>query len=40
MFCTNPDCPHTTFAESYEFLPFKGKKTKRLDEEIVNISLM
>ncbi len=39
MFCTNPDYPHTTFAESYKFLPFKGKKTKRLEEEIVNISL-
>ncbi|WP_196795801.1 transposase family protein [Thermoanaerobacterium thermosaccharolyticum] len=39
MFCTNLDCPHTTFAESYEFLPFKGKKTKRLEEEIINISL-
>jgi len=39
MFCNNPNCSHTTFAESYEFLPFKGKKTKRLEEEIVNVSL-
>jgi transposase len=39
MFCNNPDCNHTTFAENFDFLPFKAKKTKRLDDEIVNISM-
>lgn len=39
MFCNNPDCNNTTFAESFDFLPFKAKKTKRLDDEIVNLSI-
>jgi len=39
MFCNNPDCKHTTFAESFDFLKFKAKKTKRLENEIINISM-
>ena len=39
MFCTNPKCPHTTFAERYEFLPHKAKKSARLEDEIVRLSL-
>lgn len=39
MFCNNPDCNHTTFAESFDFLKFKAKKTKRLENEIINISM-
>ncbi|TGE34334.1 transposase family protein [Desulfosporosinus sp. Sb-LF] len=39
MLCYNPDCEHTTFAETYDFLPVKGKKTKRLEEAIINLSL-
>jgi len=39
MFCTNSECNHTTFAETFDFLPHKGKKTKRLEAEIVNISM-
>jgi transposase len=39
MFCTNPDCTHKIFAETFDCLPFKSKKTKRLDIEIINISM-
>ena len=39
MFCNNPDCNHTTFAESFDFLQFKAKKTKRLENEIINMSM-
>jgi len=39
MFCRNPDCNHTTFAENFDFLKFKAKKTKRLENEIINISM-
>lgn len=39
MFCNNQHCDYTTFAESFDFLPFKTKKTKRLKDEIINISM-
>ena len=39
MFCSNPNCNHITFAEKFNFLTFKGKKTKRLEDEIINISM-
>jgi transposase len=39
MLCCNPECDHTTFAESFNFLKFKAKKTKRLENEIINISM-
>lgn len=39
MFCKNKDCNHTTFAEKFEFLTSKGTKTKRLEDEIINISM-
>lgn len=39
MFCDNPECEHTTFAERFDFLSNKAKKTKRLEDEIVRISL-
>ncbi len=39
IFCINPDCKHTTFAESFNFIRFKGKKTKRLEKEIVDWAL-
>lgn len=39
MFCLNPDCSHTTFAETFDCLPSKGKKTKRLLDKIVDVSL-
>lgn len=39
VFCNNVDCTKTTFAEYFDFLPFKAKKTKRLDDEIINIAM-
>lgn len=39
MFCHNPDCEHKTFAETFKFLPAKAKKTKRLEDEIINLSM-
>ena len=39
MFCDNPKCNKTTFAETYGFLLPKGKKSKRLLEKITDISL-
>jgi len=39
MFCQNSDCDHTTFAETFDFIPHKGKKTKRLLDKIVDVSL-
>jgi transposase len=39
MFCPNPNCGHTTFAEKFGFLLPKGKKTKRLLDKIVDVSL-
>lgn len=38
MFCTNKDCDHKTFAETFDFILFKSKKTIRLEDEIINIS--
>ena len=39
MFCGNPECSHKRFAETFECLPFKGKRSRRLTEEIVRVSL-
>lgn len=39
MFCINPDCTNKTFAETFDFLSWKAKKTNRLEKEIVNISM-
>lgn len=39
MYCNNQGCTHTTFAETYIFLSHKGKKTKRLEDAIINISI-
>jgi transposase len=38
-FCKNPECAHKTFAESFECLPFKGKRSRRLTDSIVKLSL-
>jgi transposase len=37
--CDNPDCPHKTFAESFDCLPFKGKRSQRLTDEIIKVAL-
>lgn len=39
MFCNNPNCNHKTFAEKFDFIFPKGKKTKRLENEIITLSL-
>ena len=39
MFCINPECTNKTFAENFSFLPKKAKRTKRLENEILEISL-
>lgn len=39
FFCDNPDCDFTTFAERFDFLVQNGKKTKRLIDKIVDVSL-
>lgn len=39
VFCRNPECSHTTFAERFGFLSGKSKKTKRLEAEIIRLSL-
>jgi len=38
-FCLNKDCVHKTFAESFSFFEPKATKTKRLQEEILRVSL-
>ena len=36
--CKNLECSHTTFAERFDFIKHKAKKTNRLEEEIYNIA--
>lgn len=38
-FCSNEKCSHKTFAESFSFFKPKATKTKRLQEEILRVSL-
>lgn len=39
MFCNNSNCSKKTFAETFEFLAPNAKKSNRLDNEIINISV-
>lgn len=39
MFCTNPECSRTTFAETFSFIGPKAKKSNRLLDKIVDVSL-
>lgn len=39
FFCGNPECSRKTFAERFEFLSRNGKKTQRLIDKIIDISL-
>ena len=39
MLCGNKECPYKTFAETFACLPFKGKRSTRLTDEIVRISM-
>lgn len=38
MFCDNPACHKTTFAENFNFIDRSQKKTKRLIQHIVDVS--
>ncbi len=38
FFCDNEDCNRKTFAEKFDFIEPKAKKTKRLETEIINLS--
>ena len=39
VFCRNLDCNHTTFTERFDFFAPKAKKTNRLVEELLRVSL-
>ena len=39
MFCHNAECEHQTFSERFSFLKEKSKKTNRLIEVIIDVSL-
>ncbi len=39
LFCQNASCHHKTFAERFDFISFKGKKTSRLEQMIREVSL-
>ena len=39
IFCRNRECGHKTFTERFEFIEGKTRKTKRLYEEIMRVSL-
>jgi len=38
MFCSNAKCNRKTFGEKYVFAGSKGKKSLRLEKEIINIA--
>ena len=39
LFCQNSSCERKTFAERFEFIDFKGKKTHRLENMIREVAL-
>ena len=39
IFCRNKNCGHSTFAERFDFFSYKAKKTNRLIEELLRVSL-
>lgn len=39
MFCINSECRHTTFAETFDFIRPKAKKSNRLLDKIIDVSL-
>jgi len=39
MFCDNPNCNNKTFAETFDFISYKAKKTNRLKDEIIQVAL-
>lgn len=39
MFFNNPECNHKIFADKFEFIVPRSKKTKHLENEIINLAL-
>lgn len=39
LLCQNAECSHRTFAENFEFLGPRSRKTKRLLDKILDVSL-
>ena len=39
MFCKNQNCMRKTFAERFDFIDYKSKKTKRLEKTIREVAL-
>lgn len=39
LFCHNSSCKRKTFAERFEFIDFKAKKTHRLENSIREVAL-
>jgi len=37
-FCRNAECTNTTFAETFECLPYNARRSQRLTEEIIRVS--
>jgi transposase len=37
-FCRNADCSNTTFAETFDCLPYNARRSKRLTAEIIRVS--
>lgn len=37
-FCRNRECMNTTFAETFDCLPYNARRSRRLTEEIVRVS--
>ena len=37
-FCRNGECGNTTFAETFDCLPYNARRSKRLTEEIIRVS--
>ncbi len=38
MFCNNPKCDHKTFSETLMFVSRRAKRTKRLEDYVLDIS--
>ena len=38
-FCINPDCPKRTFAQRFDFIACKAKKTDRVQIEILRVAM-
>jgi len=38
-FCVNPACPKKTFAQRFDFIATKAKKTDRVQDEIIKVAM-